>query len=275
MTDLKPEKETKGFDEVKEALSISGLVPSGPDSVENFEEERLHRKQRLAAGLRILGRLRLAEGVAGHVTVRDPEYPDRFWVNPFGKNFKLMKVSDLICVDQNGDVVQGDKPVNAAAFAIHSQLHTARPDILAAAHCHSMYGRTFSSLGKPLKMITQDDTMFYNDVALCSAGSGAVVLDTEVGKAMATALGEKKALIHQNHGLITTGKSVDAAIWWFVALERTCQSQILAESAGDPIEIPDDLAISGYEQQGHDLAGWFQFQPWWEELLRDEPDFLE
>ena len=192
MTDLKPEKETKGFDEVKEALSISGLVPSGPDSVENFEEERLHRKQRLAAGLRILGRLRLAEGVAGHVTVRDPEYPDRFWVNPFGKNFKLMKVSDLICVDQNGDVVQGDKPVNAAAFAIHSQLHAARPDILAAAHCHSMYGRTFSSLGKPLKMITQDDTMFYNDVALCSAGSGAVVLDTEVGKAMATALGEKK-----------------------------------------------------------------------------------
>ena len=275
MTDLKPEEETKGFDEVKEALSISGLVPSGPGSVENFEEERLHRKQRLAAGLRILGRLRLAEGVAGHVTVRDPEYPDRFWVNPFGKNFKLMKVSDLICVDQNGDVVQGDKPVNAAAFAIHSQLHTARPDILAAAHCHSMYGRTFSSLGKPLKMITQDDTMFYNDVALCSAGSGAVVLDTEVGKAMATALGEKKALIHQNHGLITTGKSVDAAIWWFVALERTCQSQILAESAGDPIEIPDDLAISGYEQQGHDLAGWFQFQPWWEELLRDEPDFLE
>ena len=275
MTDLKPEEETKGFDEVKEALSISGLVPSGPDSVENFEEERLHRKQRLAAGLRILGRLRLAEGVAGHVTVRDPEYPDRFWVNPFGKNFKLMKVSDLICVDQNGEVVEGDKPVNAAAFAIHSQLHTARPDILAAAHCHSMYGRTFSSLGKPLKMITQDDTMFYNDVALCSVGSGAVVLDTEVGKAMAASLGEKKALIHQNHGLITTGGSVDAAIWWFVALERTCQSQLLAESVGDPIEIPDDLAISGYEQQGHDLAGWFQFQPWWEELLRDEPDFLD
>jgi len=275
MTDLKPEEETKGFDEVKEALSISGLVPSGPDSVENFEEERLHRKQRLAAGLRILGRLRLAEGVAGHVTVRDPEYPDRFWVNPFGKNFKLMKVSDLICVDQNGEVVEGDKPVNAAAFAIHSQLHTSRPDILAAAHCHSMYGRTFSSLGKPLKMITQDDTMFYNDVALCSAGSGAVVLDAEVGKAMAASLGEKKALIHQNHGLITTGGSVDAAIWWFVALERSCQSQLLAESAGDPIEIPDDLATSGYEQQGHDLAGWFQFQPWWEELLRDEPDFLD
>jgi len=241
----------------------------------DFETERLHRKQRLAAGLRVLGRLRLAEGVAGHITVRDPEHLDRFWVNPFGKNFKLMKVSDLICVDHNGDVVIGDKPVNAAAFAIHSQLHSARPDIVAAAHCHSMYGRTFSSLGQPLKMITQDDTMFFNDVALCSVGSGAVVLDTNVGKAMAESLGEKKALIHQNHGIITAGESVDSAVWWFVALERSCQSQILALSAGTPIEIPDELAQSGFDQQGHELAGWFQFQTWWEELLRDEPEFLE
>ena len=263
--------------ESEEGKSSSDNEFSWPDQHEviDFEQERLHRKQRLAAGLRVLGRLRLAEGVAGHITVRDPEFPDRFWVNPFGKNFKLMKVSDLICVDHTGDVVVGDQPVNAAAFAIHSQLHAARPDVIAAAHCHSMYGRTFSSLGQPLKMITQDDTMFFNDVALCSAGSGAVVLDTAVGKAMAESLGDKKALIHQNHGIITAGQSVDSAVWWFVALERSCQSQILALSAGTPIEIPDDLAQSGYDQQGHELAGWFQFQTWWEELMRDEPEFLE
>ena len=174
----------------------------------DFEEERLHRKQRLAAGLRILGRLRLAEGVAGHITVRDPEFTDRFWVNPFGKNFKLMKVSDLICVDHTGEVVVGDKPVNAAAFAIHSQLHAARPDVIAAAHCHSMYGRTFSSLGQPLKMITQDDTMFFNDVAMCSAGSGAVVLDTAVGKAMAEALGNKKLLFIKTMALLLQAKAL-------------------------------------------------------------------
>ena len=55
-------------------------------------------------------------------------------------------------------------------FAIHGQIHQARPDIIAAAHSHSMYGKTFSTLGKPLKMITQDATMFYNDVALCNDG---------------------------------------------------------------------------------------------------------
>ena len=211
-----------------------GITLERPETQLDLEAERLNRKQRLAAGLRIMGRLRLAEGVAGHVTVRDPEYPDRFWVNPFGLNFKLMTVSDLICVDHDGTVVEGDKPVNAAAFAIHSQLHAARPDIIAAAHSHSMYGKTFSTLGKPLKMISQDSTMFYNDVALCDAGAGAVVLDTAVGAAMAEALGSRKALIHQNHGIITAGGSVDAAVWWFVALERCCQSQLVAEAAEPP-----------------------------------------
>lgn len=245
-----------------------------PETERTIEEERLHRKQRLAAGLRTLGRLRLAEGVAGHVTVRDPEDPSRFWVNPFGLNFKYMTVSDLICVDHTGEVVVGDKPVNRAAFAIHSGIHTARPDVIAAAHCHSMYGKTFSAMGKPLKMITQDHTMFYNDVALHSDGGGAVVLDPEDGASMAASLGDKKALIHQNHGLITCGGSVDSAIWWFVALERCCQSQLLAEAAGEPVEIPHELAQAGYEQQGFDAAGWFQFQPFWDEVTREEPEFL-
>ena len=253
-------------------IEISG---DNDSQFEDVEAERLHRKQRLAAGLRTLGRLHMAEGVAGHVTVRDPEYTDRFWVNPFGHNFKLMKVSDLICVDHTGEVVVGDRPVNAAAFAIHSELHKARPDVIAAAHSHAMYGRTFSTLGKPLRMISQDATMFYNDVALCDVGSGAVVLDTSVARQMAEALGQKKALIHRNHGVITTGGSVDAAVWWFISMERLCQSQLLAEATGEPIDIPEPLCVSGYEAQGHDRAGWFQFQPFWDELVAREPEFLE
>ncbi len=264
----------KTFDESMEELQSERDEANQHENTD-FEAVRLDRKQRLAAGLRTLGRLHLAEGVAGHVTVRDPEFPDQFWVNPFGHNFKLMTVSDLICVDHTGEVVVGDRPVNAAAFAIHSELHKARPDVIAAAHSHSMYGRTFSSLGKPLKMITQDHTMFFNDVAMCSEGSGAVVLDASVGRAMGEALGAKKALIHQNHGLITTGGSVDAAVWWFIALERCCQSQLLAESAGTPIEIPEHLCEDGFKAQGNDLAGWFQFQPFWDELVAREPEFLD
>lgn len=271
MTDTDQRSDMGAFEPTQEGLEL----PTPSAGFETFEDERRHRKERLAAGLRVLGRLRLAEGVAGHVTVRDPEHTDHFWVNPFGHNFKLMKVSDLILVSHTGEVVEGNRPVNAAAFAIHSELHKARPDVVAAAHCHSMYGKTFSTLGKPLKMISQDATMFYGDIAMTAEGGGAVVLDTAVGRAMGEALGQKKALIHQNHGLITCGQSVDSAIWWFVALERCCQSQLLAEAAGEPIEIPEELCSAGYDAQGHELAGWFQFQPWWDELMRDEPEFLD
>lgn len=260
----------KAFEDLLDTIVDSSMIEEG-----DYEAERLHRKQRLAAGLRTMGRLHLAEGVAGHVTVRDPEFPDRFWVNPFGHNFKLMKVSDLICVDHTGEVVIGDRPVNRAAFAIHSELHKARPDVLAAAHSHSMYGRTFSTLGVPLKMISQDHTMFYNDVAYCSAGSGTPVVDTEISGQMAADLGDKKIMIHRNHGIISTGGSVDAAVWWFIAMERCCQSQLLAEAAGTPIEVSDEIAEDGFKVQGADLSGWFQFQPFWDELVAREPEFLD
>ncbi|MFN5602805.1 MAG: class II aldolase/adducin family protein, partial [Acidimicrobiaceae bacterium] len=112
-----------------------------------IEEERLHRKQRLAGALRIFGRFGFGEGVAGHITVRDPEFPDHFWVNPLGLSFRHMRVSDLILVNHHGEVVYGKHSVNRAAYVLHAAVHTARPDVIAAAHAHSVYGKAFSSLG--------------------------------------------------------------------------------------------------------------------------------
>ena len=59
------------------------------------------------------------EGVAGHITYRDPEFKDHFWVNPLGVHFSQISVSDLLLVNHDGKVVQGDRDVNVAAFAIH------------------------------------------------------------------------------------------------------------------------------------------------------------
>src|SRR4051812_35609732 len=98
----------------------------------SIDEERLHRKQRLAAGFRIFGKYGFEEGVAGHITARDPERLDHFWVNPFGMPFAHIRTSDLVLVNHHGEVVEGDGGVNIAAFAIHSALHQARPDVIAA-----------------------------------------------------------------------------------------------------------------------------------------------
>lgn len=250
------------------------LVPHSYPTFDDPAEERTHLKQRLAATFRLFGRFGFNEGVAGHVTARDPERKDCFWVNPFGMSFDLIKASDLILVNHDGEVVEGDWPVNRAAFAIHSQVHQARPDIVAAAHTHSRFGRAWSTLGRTLDPITQDSCAFYGDHALFDDFTG-VVIDTEEGKRIAHALGDHKAAILRNHGLLTVGQTIDEAAWWFITMERTCEVQLLAEAAGDPVSIDTECAELTHEQVGSNLAGWFSFQPLYDKIVADSPDLLD
>lgn len=115
-------------------------MPSEPVR-ETVEEERRHRKVMLAAAFRMFSKAGLNEGVAGHITARDPEFSDSYWVNPFGLHFSLMRQSDLVWVNHLGEVIEGDAIVNGAAVAIHCAVHAARSDVVAAAHAHGTYGR--------------------------------------------------------------------------------------------------------------------------------------
>ena len=237
------------------------------------EEERTYRKQHLAAAFRIFARFGWSEGTAGHITARDPELLDHFWVNPYGMHFSQIKVSDLLLVNDKGEVVHGSSSVNTAGFAIHSQVHSARPDVVSAAHAHSMYGKTWSSLGRLLDPITQDVCSFYNDHALFDDFTG-VVLEPEEGKRLAHALGEKKAVILQNHGLLTVGQTVDEAAWWFIKMERSCESQLLAESVGQPKLISPQVAELTRVQSGTPRAGWYSFQPLFDWISEQEPSLF-
>jgi ribulose-5-phosphate 4-epimerase/fuculose-1-phosphate aldolase len=258
-------------------------MPAAPEPVPNIPqppkfaaaaEERLHRKRMLAAAFRLFSRFGFDEGVAGHITARDPERLDHFWVNPFGMHFSQIRASDLILVNHRGEVVEGKYPVNGAAFAIHSQLHAARPDVVAAAHAHSIYGKSWASLGRLLDPITQDSCAFYEDHGLFADFTG-VVYDTSEGERIAQALGPHKAAILRNHGLITVGHTVEEAAWWFITMERSCQAQLLAEAAGVPVKIDHANATATKQQVGSHLAGWFQFQPLLARITRDEPGLFE
>lgn len=241
---------------------------------ESVEEIRQDRKNKLAAALRLFGKFGFDEGVAGHITVRDPELEDHFWVNPMGKSFKQMKVSDLLLVSHTGEVVKGDGLLNGAAFTIHSRIHMSNPKITAAAHSHSVYGKAFSALGKQLDPLTQDACAFYDDHVLFDDFSG-VVLDNSEGERIAAALGDRKAAILQNHGLLTVGASIDAAAWWYITMERTCQAQLMAEAAGTPRIIEPDIARQTYDTVGSELAGWFSFQPLYAVITEEHPELLD
>jgi ribulose-5-phosphate 4-epimerase/fuculose-1-phosphate aldolase len=254
---------------------MSDRKPHSYPRFDSPDEERTHMNQRMAAAFRLFDRFGFNEGVAGHLTGRDPEHPELFWVNPFGLSFGLIRVSDLICVDHDGKVVEGDWPVNTAAFAIHSQIHQARPDVKAAAHTHSPYGRAWSTLGRRLDPLTQDSCAFYEDHALFDDFTG-VVLDVEEGRRIADALDGNKAAILRNHGLLTVGNTVDEAAWWYITMERTCQVQLMAEAAaGSPVVIDDEQARRTAKQVGNPMAGWYSFQPLYDKIVADQPDLLD
>ncbi|EXJ84039.1 L-fuculose-phosphate aldolase [Capronia epimyces CBS 606.96] len=196
------------------------------------EAERTWAKQHMAAAFRTFARLGWADGASGHISLRDPVNPDWFWINPYAKHFALIKASDLVLVDHHGRPVQPTPyKVNAAGFIIHSSIHRARPDIHAACHMHSPAGRAWSAFGRGIEMLNQDSCMFYKNLAVYE-GFGGIVLAEEEGVRLAEALGKNCLnLILQNHGLLTCGSTVDEAAAYFIALERACANQILAESA--------------------------------------------
>ncbi|KAL4784989.1 class II aldolase/adducin N-terminal [Aspergillus varians] len=238
-----------------------------PPVFEDKLEEREYLKGRLAAAFRIFGKNGYDEGVAGHITLRDPVDPSTFWVNPFGVAFSQIKSSDLIQVDHSGTVIAGGpcKLLNAAAFMIHGAIHAARPDVLCAAHSHSLYGRAFCTLGRELDIITQDSCAFYDDHVVYKQFNG-VVLAEEEGRNIATALGSKKAALLQNHGLLTVGQTVEETVFWFVSLEKCCHAQLLADAAaagrgGATVKIDDADAAFTYKALGTSRSGYFSAKP--------------
>jgi ribulose-5-phosphate 4-epimerase/fuculose-1-phosphate aldolase len=257
----------------------SPLAVAEPPTFTSIEEERAHRKAKLAGAFRMFSRAGLDEGIAGHITVRDPEDPHTFWVNPFGMHFSMIRSSDLVRVNREGQVVEGGRRVNGAAVTIHCAVHAARPDVLAVAHAHGPGGKTLSSLEMSVEMLTQDACAFYDDLGVYDDFTG-VVLDEEEGRRLAQALGPRKAVMLRNHGMLTVGSSVDSAAWWFLTLERTAQCQLNAYAAAaslgrPPRHISPQAAKEAYGVVGYEFAGWFQFQPIWERISREQPDIFD
>lgn len=245
-----------------------------PPVFERVEDERLHRKQRLAAAFRLFARFGFYEGTDGHITARDPEFRDHFWINPLGIEFCEIRTSNLILVNKDGDVVKGDHPLNRAAFAIHAHVLEARPDAIATVYAHSIYGKAWSCLGRPLDPLNEDACAFYEDHSVfhdCADN----LLDTYHIKRIAETLGNHKAIILRNQGMLTVGHSVDEAAWWFINLERSSQAQLLAEAAGKPSIIEHNTARLAQNHVGTHFNGWCNFQPLYNRIVREQPDLLE
>lgn len=204
-----------------------------PDFEDDKYAKRQWIKEHLAGAFRWWGKQGFGEGVSGHITVVDPVLEGHYWMNPFGRHFSQISVSDLVLVSPDGYPTEhgAQLPINTAGFHIHSAIHKARPDVAAAAHCHSINGKAWSVFGKPIELLTQDSCIFYDNLAVY-ANFGGIVLAQEEGENIAKALGPKhRAAILQNHGLLTLGDTVDEAMALFTNLDRLCGVQLRVDAA--------------------------------------------
>ncbi|GAB7364853.1 hypothetical protein MBLNU230_g5646t1 [Neophaeotheca triangularis] len=249
-------------------LICQGQTLPGIPTFPTFDQHRRWMLSHMALAFRVFSRKGYTEGMSGHISVRDPEYPHLFWTNPLGKHFGLLKASDMIQLDYDGKAVGGNlsRPANGAGFLIHSALHKAREDVTAACHCHSVNGKAWSTFAQPLEMLNQDACYFYGDAQAVYKDFGGVVFTPEEGERLASALGPKgKAMTLRNHGLLTVGSTVDEAAYLFTLMERSCEIQLKVEAAaanGVPkVYVPEESARFTFEAGSDPETLYYEFQP--------------
>jgi ribulose-5-phosphate 4-epimerase/fuculose-1-phosphate aldolase len=188
----------------------------------------------LAAILRWSSRLGLSEGICNHYSFALAD--DRFLVNPFGYHWSELKASQMLLVNHDGVVVDGEGQVESTAMFIHSQTHRRLPQARCVLHTHMPFATTLASLehGR-LQMVCQNALRFFDDVAYDDDYQG-LALDNTEGIRICSKLGGKRVLFLANHGVVVVGQSIAAAFDDLYYLERACEVQVLAQSTQERLK---------------------------------------
>jgi ribulose-5-phosphate 4-epimerase/fuculose-1-phosphate aldolase len=234
---------------------------SGDVDANHVVAERLHRQQQVVQGYRIFGSYGWGDDGAGHISARDPQHTDSFWLLRYGVPFSKASLADLVLVGPDGSA-HGDgadgAQINPAAFCIHAPIHAARPDVVAVTHTHTGYGTPFAALVRPIRAISQEACAFHGDQAVFD-GEELDVLDLTIGARLAAALGPHRLLIMANHGLLTAAATVGQAVAFFVLAERAAEVEV---KVGAEARVVSDAAAAavyqsvGLPSNGEEVFGW-------------------
>jgi len=199
----------------------------------------------LADAGRVLAHEGQGDYVAGHVSLRLPDQPNRFLMKPAGIGLEEMTDDNIITVDTDGNKVAGNAGRHNEVF-IHSEVLRARPDVQAVVHTHAVYAVVFSSLGKPLQAVSNDGAFFAEGLPVFSETTE-LIITPERGKAVARTLGKFGAMILRNHGIVTAAATMEEAVFLALKLNQACHFQVMAEWAGGPrlVGEPEEAKAKG------------------------------
>jgi len=203
----------------------------------------------LAAAYRLVAHYGWDDLVFTHLSARIPGPEHHFLLNPYQLMFEEVTASSLVKVDVHGNPVDPTPFItNPAGFTIHSAVHMAREDAHAVMHLHTPAGQAVSAHEDGLLPLTQTAMLVLGDLAFHDYEGVAVDLDER--ERIVADLGTKGAMLLRNHGTLAVGGNVGECFVKLYFIERACQAQIMALSAGDRISRPPQGAAEVAAQQG-------------------------
>jgi L-fuculose-phosphate aldolase len=229
-------------------------------------------QQKIALTCRALAAEGHGSALAGQITARGPR-PGTFYMLTFGLGFDEARASNIILVDENLDVVEGDGMPNPSN-RFHLWVYRSRPDVECIIHTHPPYVSALSTVGEPLAVAHMDHTMFYNDCAYLPEWPGVPIGDEE-GEIISAALGSKRAILLAHHGQLVAGKSIEEAAMLAIFIERAARLQVLARSIGPMKPIKPELAQEAHDYRLKPKAVGATFHYFSRCVLRNAPECLE
>ncbi len=229
----------------------------------------------LAAALRLAHRFGLSEGICNHFSFALPGRADLFLLNPEGRHWAEMRASDILLVDVDGGVLDGQGVAERTAFCIHAPVHLRCPDARAVLHTHMPYATTLTMLeDQRLLPLHQTALRFWGQVAYDDDFAG-LADDPAEGVRLAGVLGGGQVLFMANHGVLVTGPTIAVAFDRLYYLERACQQQVNAMQTGRPLRsVGDNVAtLTAAQYQALEDYGEGHFRALKRLLERDGEDF--
>ena len=203
----------------------------------------------LAAAYRMVAYYGWDDLIFTHLSARIPGPEHHFLLNPYNLMFEEVTASSLVKVDVNGNPVEPTPFItNPAGFTIHSAIHMAREDAHAVMHVHTPAGQAVSAHSEGLLPITQTAMLIRGDIAFHEYEG--VAVDLSERERLVADLGTKNAMILRNHGTLAVGKNVGECFVRLYFMERACQAQIMALSAGDQLSHPPQGSPEVTAEQG-------------------------
>ena len=202
----------------------------------NITDEDWQNRVDLSACYHLANHFNMSDIIWNHITAKSSSQKDTFLINKFGLRYDEVTASNLLEIDLDGNLINGEGEINETGYVIHGAIHKYRKDIHCVMHTHSRAGLAVSCFKEGLKPMIQDSAIFYNRVSYHEWEG--MSTDTEECDRLSKSLGVNNVMILRNHGLLTCGKSISEAFMLMYYLDRACKTQIDAESTGEKLIIP-------------------------------------